>query len=137
MRKSRENYRQIHGKSKASLQRNLRTVTAPKIVQDNPLLCSFSLQSIFFSEQPFCGNYIFDIRFSYKHVKMASKTVTRSILFFASLTDYKPVLLLQILSEQSEQILKIKLLSMLNKDNFLNHQDLKQADVNIKNQKIL
>ena len=30
---------------------------APKMFSDNPLLCSFSLQLIFFSEQPFYGNY--------------------------------------------------------------------------------
>ena len=44
--------------------------------------------SYFFSEPPFYGNSVFDIRFSYKQcnfsrgcllVKMASKTVTRSI----------------------------------------------------------
>ena len=57
VRKSRENYRQIYGKTKASLWRNLSTVTAPKIFKDNLLLCSFSLQLIFFSEQPFYGNY--------------------------------------------------------------------------------
>ena len=28
----------------------------PIFFYDNPLLCSFSLQLIFFSEQPFCGN---------------------------------------------------------------------------------
>ena len=51
------------------------------------MLCSFSVQFIFFSEQRFYGK-LFDIRFSYKHcnfsgfcplVKMASKNVTRSI----------------------------------------------------------
>ena len=57
VRKSRENYRQIYGKSKASLWRNLSTGTPPNFFQDNPLLCSFSLQLIFFSEQPFYGNY--------------------------------------------------------------------------------
>ena len=30
---------------------------APKMFWDNPLLCSFSLRLIFFSEQPFYGNY--------------------------------------------------------------------------------
>ena len=30
----------------------------PKFFQDNPLLCSFSLQLIFISEQPFYGNYL-------------------------------------------------------------------------------
>ena len=29
----------------------------PKFFQNNPLLCNFSLQLIFFSEQPFYGNY--------------------------------------------------------------------------------
>ena len=56
VRKSRENYRQIYGKSKASFWRNLST-GIPKFFQDNPLLCSFSLQLIFCSEQPFYGNY--------------------------------------------------------------------------------
>ena len=62
----------------------------PQIFQDNPLHCSFSLQLIFFQN-------IFDIRFSYKHcnfshvcllVKMASKTVTRSIHIIITLTVY-------------------------------------------------
>ena len=55
VRTSRENYRQIYGKSKANLWRNLSTGTPP----DNPCFCSFSLQLIFFSEQPFYdyGNY--------------------------------------------------------------------------------
>ena len=48
-----KNCRQIYGKSKASVWRNLSTATAPK---QNPLLCSFSLHFIFFSEQPFYGN---------------------------------------------------------------------------------
>ena len=57
VRKSRENYRQIYGKCKASLWRNLSTDTPPKFFLDNLLHCSFSLQLIFFSEQPFYGNY--------------------------------------------------------------------------------
>ena len=54
-----------------------------------PLLCSFSLQVIFFSsEQPFLWE-LFHIRFSYRHctfsrvclvAKLASKTVTRSVV---------------------------------------------------------
>ena len=55
---------------------------------NNPLLCSFSLQIIFFFRSAVLQK-LFDIRFSYKHcnfsrvcllVKMASKTVTRSII---------------------------------------------------------
>ena len=65
VRKSRKNYRQIYGKSKASLWRNLSTGKPPKFFRT-----------------------IRHIRFSYKHcnfsrvcllVKMVSKTVTRSI----------------------------------------------------------
>ena len=57
VRKSRENYRQIYGKSKASLWRNLSTGTPPKFF--NTILCfvALSLQLIFLSEQPFYGNY--------------------------------------------------------------------------------
>ena len=60
---------------------------APKMFKYNPLLCSFSLQLIFFFRKADLRK-VFDIRFSYKHcnfshvcllVKMASKTVTRSI----------------------------------------------------------
>ena len=47
-----KNCRQIHRKSNTSVWRKLSTVTAPKI-----LCCSFSLQLIFFSEQPFYANY--------------------------------------------------------------------------------
>ena len=87
VRKSRENQRQIYGKSKASLYRNLRTGTPP-----NCLGQSFALQLQFTIEIFFRTAVLwklFDIRFSYKHcnfshicllVKMASKTVTRSIL---------------------------------------------------------
>ena len=80
VRKSRENYRQIYGKSKASFWRNLST----QVFQDNPLLCSLSLQLIFFFKTAVLRK-LFEIRFSYKHcnfshvclvVKMASKTVT-------------------------------------------------------------
>ena len=62
---------------------------ASKIFQGNPLLCSFSLPLIFFFRTAILGES-FDIRFSEKHckfshvclfVKMASKTVTRSIVF--------------------------------------------------------
>ena len=62
VRKSRENYRQIYGKTKASLWRNLSTVTAPKIFKDNLLLCSFSLQLIFFLRTAILRK-LFDIRF--------------------------------------------------------------------------
>ena len=82
-----KNCRRIYGKSKAGLWRNLSTGTAPKICQYNPLLCSFSLQFIFFFRTAVLRK-LFDIRISYKHcnfsrgcllVKMASKTVTNSI----------------------------------------------------------
>ena len=53
---SRQNYRQIYGKSKASLCRNLRSGTPPNFLGQ-----SFALQLQFttdiFSEQPFYGNY--------------------------------------------------------------------------------
>ena len=63
---------------------------APKFFQDNPLLCSFSLQVIFMVRTAVLRK-LFDIRFSYKHcnfsrvclfVKMASKTATRSMIAF-------------------------------------------------------
>ena len=135
MRKSWENYRQIYGKSKATLQRNLRTGTPPKLFRT--ILCFVALV---YNRYVFQNSRFVEIIYSTlaSHTRqdgVENRDKVYSVL--DSLTDYKPVLLLQILSEQSEQILKIKLLSMLNKDNFLNHQDLKQADVNIKNQKIL
>ena len=94
---------QIYGTSKASLWRNL-SIGTPPIFLDNPLLCGFSLQlTVFFRTAVL--RKLFDIRFSYKHcnfshvcllVKMASKTVTRSIAretthIFAYL-DYKRIL---------------------------------------------
>ena len=51
-----KNCRQIDGKSKASVWRNLSTVTAPKICQQTALLC-FALLCIFFKNSRFCGNY--------------------------------------------------------------------------------
>ena len=106
VRKSRGNYRQIYGKSKESLWRNLSTGTPPKFFQDNPLLCSFSLQVIFCSEQPFYGNYstldshtntVISHAFCLL-VKMASKTATRSSitsrLAFAQLFAVKSLLIL-------------------------------------------
>ena len=45
---------QIYGKSKAILIKHRYT---PQCFKYNPLFCSFSLQVIFFSEQPFYGNY--------------------------------------------------------------------------------
>ena len=61
------------------------TGTPQKIFKYNPLFCSFSLQVIFFFRTAVIRKS-FDIRFSYKHcshvcllVKMASKTVTRSV----------------------------------------------------------
>ena len=57
VRKSRENYRQIYGKSKASLWRNLSTGTPPKCFRT--ILCFVALvyNWFFFSEQPFYGIY--------------------------------------------------------------------------------
>ena len=88
VRKSREkNYSQIYGTYKASLWRNLSTGKPPKI----SLAQSFVLQLQFTSHNLFRTvvlRKLFDIRFSNKHcnfshvcllVKMASKTVTRSI----------------------------------------------------------
>ena len=102
VRKSQEKYyRQINGKSKASIWRNLSTGTPQKFFQYNPLFCSFSLQVIFFSRTAVLRK-LFSIRFSYKHcnfshvcllVKMASKTVTRSI--FKALF-YSPLLILEL-----------------------------------------
>ena len=75
VRKSRENYRKIYGKSKASLWRNLSTGTPPKYFR--AILCFVAVL-----------RKLFDIISLYKHcnfsrvcllVKMASKTVTRSI----------------------------------------------------------
>ena len=56
-RKSRENYRQIYGKSKASLCRNLSSGTSPNFCQVNPFLCSFSLQLIFFFRTAFLRKF--------------------------------------------------------------------------------
>ena len=87
VRKSRENYRQIYGKSKASLWRNLSTGTPPNFLgQSFALQLQFTIY-IFFRKAVMWK--LFDTRFSYKHCnflrvcllfKMASKTVTRSIL---------------------------------------------------------
>ena len=87
VRKSQENYRQIYGKSKASLWRNLSTGTPPKFFRT--ILCFVALVYnwyIFFRTTVL--RKLFDIRFSHKHcnfplvyllVKMASKTMTRSV----------------------------------------------------------
>ena len=87
VRKSRENYRQIYGKSKASLWRNLSTGTPPNFLgQSFALQLQFTIY-IFFRKAVMWK--LFDTRFSYKHCnflrvcllfKMASKTMTRSIL---------------------------------------------------------
>ena len=80
------NYRQIYGKPKAILWRNLRTGTPPKCF--SAILCLVALVyiDIFFTTAVL--RKLFDMRFVYKHcnfshalllVKMASKTVTRSI----------------------------------------------------------
>ena len=88
VRKFLENYRQINGKSKESLWGNLSTRTPPVYLRQ-----SFALQLQFTIDILFRTavlRKLFDIRFSYKHcnfsrvcllVKMASKTVTRSIAF--------------------------------------------------------
>ena len=87
VRKSQENYRQINGKSKASLWRNLSTSTLPNFLgQSFALQLQFTIY-IFFRKAVMWK--LFDTRFSYKHCnflrvcllfKMASKTMTRSIL---------------------------------------------------------
>ena len=48
-----KNCRHIYGKSEASVWRNLTPVTASKICKKNPLLCSFSLQFVFFQNRRF------------------------------------------------------------------------------------
>ena len=84
----RKNCRQIYGKSKAGVWRNLSTVMAPKFVSN--ILCCVALfyNSIVFFRTAVLRK-LFDIRISYKLynflsgcllVKMASKTVTSSIL---------------------------------------------------------
>ena len=87
---SRENYRQIYGKSKASLWRNLSgTGTPAKLFRT--ILCFVALvyNSYFFRTAVLWK--LFDIRFSYKHcnfshvcllVKVTLKTVTRSVFTF-------------------------------------------------------
>ena len=86
VRKSRQNYRQIYGKSKASLWRNLSTGTPLKFFRT--VLCFVALVYSWFFFRTAVLWKLFDIRFSYKHcnfslvcllVKMVSKTVTRSI----------------------------------------------------------
>ena len=87
VRKSRENCRQIYGKSKASLWRNLSTGTPPKFF--SAILCFVALVHNYIFFRTAVLRKLFDIRFSYKHcnflhvclnVKMASKTVPRSIV---------------------------------------------------------
>ena len=86
VRKSRENYRQIYGKSKESFWRNLSTCTPPIFLgQSFALQLQVTVDTLF---RTAVLRKLFDIRFSYKHcnfshvcllAKMASKTVTRSI----------------------------------------------------------
>ena len=87
VRKSLENYRQIYGKSKASLWRNLSTGTPPKFFRT--ILCFLALVYNWYFMRTAVLRKLFDIRFSYNHcnfshvcllVKMATKTVTRSII---------------------------------------------------------
>ena len=88
LQKCHENYRQICGKSKASLWRNLSTGKPPKFVQT--ILRVVALVYWYFFRTAILQK-LSDTRFSYKHcsfsrvcllVKMASKTVTRSIIFY-------------------------------------------------------
>ena len=77
--KSRE---KLHGKSKASLWRNLSKDTLPNFF--STILCFVALQQFFFfSVMPFCGNYsTFDSRANTVISHMfaySSRTVTRSI----------------------------------------------------------
>ena len=58
VRKSGENYRQIYGKSKTASGEIQAQVRPQTFFTTDPLLCSFSLQLTFFSEQPFYGNYL-------------------------------------------------------------------------------
>ena len=86
VRKCRENYRQIYGKSKASLWRIISSGTPPNFLgQSFALYLQFAID-IFF-RTAFLRKLL-EITFSFKHcnfsrvfllVKMASKTMTRSI----------------------------------------------------------
>ena len=103
VRKSRENYRQIYmiyGKSKARLWRNLSTGMPPKFFRT--ILCIVALLYNWYFFRTAVLLKLSDIRFSYKHcnvsrvcllVKMASKTVTRSMdhseRFWIKLRKYK------------------------------------------------
>ena len=91
VRKSRGKYRQIYGKSKASLWRNLSAGTPPNFFRT--ILCFVALfyNWCFFFRTAVLRK-LFDLRFSYKHrnfsrvcllLKMASKTVTRSIVLWS------------------------------------------------------
>ena len=86
VRKSRESYRQIFGKSEVSLWRNLSTGTPPKFL--SAILCFVALVYNYIFFRTAVLRKLFDIRFSYKHcnfsqvcllVKMASKTMRGSI----------------------------------------------------------
>ena len=92
--KSWENYRQTYGKSKASLSRNLSTGTPAKHFRTILWFVALVYNWYFFQNSRLWK--LFNIRFSYKHcnfshvcllVKMASKTVTRSIILI-SLIDF-------------------------------------------------
>ena len=63
VRKSRENYRQMYGKSKADLWRNLSIGTPPKFFRT--ILCTFVYNWYFFRTAVL--RKLSDIRFSYKH----------------------------------------------------------------------
>ena len=57
VRKSRENYRQIYGKPKASFWRNLSTDRPPQFFRTILCFVAIVYNCFFFSEQPFYENY--------------------------------------------------------------------------------
>ena len=77
-----KNYRQIYGKSKASLWRNLSTGTRPPIFF-NTILCLVALVynpcccCCFFFFRTAVLRKLFDIRFSYKHCNFFTRLPTR------------------------------------------------------------
>ena len=102
--------RQIYGKTKASLWRNLSTGMPPIFFRT--ILCFVALVyniDIFFRTAVLWN--LFDIRFSYKHcnflhvcllVKMALKTLTRSIGWLVWLTNALPVFCISLSISTSE-----------------------------------
>ena len=55
--------KKVPGKITDKYMENLKHRYAPQIFYENPLLCSFSLQLISFSEQRFYGNYLITLNF--------------------------------------------------------------------------